>query len=40
MNVLCHPVKSNVVFNALRKLYIGSVAHVEEEIKKLAKDVH
>ena len=40
MNVLYHPSKANVVSNGLSKLYIGSVGYVEEERKKLAKDVH
>ena len=40
MNALYHPCKANVVSNCLSELYIGSVAYVEEERKKLAKDVH
>ncbi|KAH0709589.1 hypothetical protein KY284_011016 [Solanum tuberosum] len=40
MNVLYHPGKANVVADALSRLSIGSVAHVEEERKDLAKDVH
>ncbi|WMV45672.1 hypothetical protein MTR67_039057 [Solanum verrucosum] len=34
-----HPGKENVVVDALSRLYMGSVAHVEEERKELAKDV-
>ncbi|KAH0633717.1 hypothetical protein KY284_036503 [Solanum tuberosum] len=40
MNVLYHPGKANVVVDALSKLSIGNVAHVEKERKELAKDVH
>jgi len=40
MSVHYHPGKANVVEDALSKLYMGSVAHVEEERKQLAKDVH
>ncbi|KAH0697968.1 hypothetical protein KY289_015450 [Solanum tuberosum] len=40
VNVLYHPGKANVVVDALSKLSMGSVAHVEEERKELAKDVH
>ncbi|KAH0633818.1 hypothetical protein KY284_036604 [Solanum tuberosum] len=40
MNVLYHPGKANVVVDALSRLYMGSVAHVEEERKELAKEVH
>ena len=35
-----HPGKANVVADALSRLSMGSVAHVEEERKELAKDVH
>ncbi|WMV13735.1 hypothetical protein MTR67_007120 [Solanum verrucosum] len=35
-----HPGKANVIVDALSKLSMGSVAHVEEERKELAKDVH
>ena len=35
-----HPGKANVVADALSRLSIGSVAHVEEERKELVKDVH
>ncbi|WMV38020.1 hypothetical protein MTR67_031405 [Solanum verrucosum] len=40
MNVLYHLRKDNVVADALSRLSMGSVAHVEEERKELAKDVH
>ncbi|WMV49735.1 hypothetical protein MTR67_043120 [Solanum verrucosum] len=40
MNVLYHPGKANIVADALMRLSMGSVAHVEEEKKELAKDVH
>ncbi|KAH0721575.1 hypothetical protein KY285_005148 [Solanum tuberosum] len=40
MSVHYHPGKVNVVEDALSTLSMGSVAHVEEERKELAKDVH
>ncbi|WMV24056.1 hypothetical protein MTR67_017441 [Solanum verrucosum] len=40
MSVHYHPGKANVVVDALSRLSMGSVAHVEEERKELAKDVH
>ncbi|WMV58673.1 hypothetical protein MTR67_052058 [Solanum verrucosum] len=40
MSVLNHPGKVNVVVDALSRLSMGSVAHVEEEKRELAKDVH
>ncbi|KAH0757840.1 hypothetical protein KY290_021333 [Solanum tuberosum] len=40
MSVHYHPGKANVVADALSRLSMGSVAHVEEERKELAKDVH
>ncbi|KAH0769082.1 hypothetical protein KY290_013063 [Solanum tuberosum] len=40
MNVLYHPSKANVAANALSRLSMGSVAHVEKERKELEKDVH
>ena len=40
MSVHYHPGKANVVADALSRLSMGSVAHVEEESKKLMKDVH
>ena len=35
-----HPRKANVEAGALSRLSMGSVAHVEDERKKLVKDVH
>ena len=40
MNVHYHPCKVNVVDDALSRLSMVSVAHVEEEKKELVKDVH
>ena len=35
-----HPGKANVVADALSRLSIGSLAHIEEERKDLEKDAH
>ena len=40
MSVHYHPGKANVVVDALSRLSMGIVAHVEDERKKLVKDVH
>ena len=40
MSVQYHPSKANVVAGDLTRLYMGNVAHVEEEGKELVKDVH
>ena len=40
MSVLCHPRNANVVVDALNRMIIGSVSHVEEANKDLVKDVH
>ena len=40
MSVHYHLCKANVLENALSRLSMGSVAHVEEERKDLVKDVH
>ncbi|KAH0670724.1 hypothetical protein KY285_025700 [Solanum tuberosum] len=40
MSVLYHPGKANVVADALSRLYMGSVAHVEDEKKDLVREVH
>ena len=40
MSVHYHHGNKNVVADALNRLSMGSVAHVEEEIKELVKDVH
>ena len=31
MSIIYHPGKANVVANALGRLYMGSISHVEEE---------
>ena len=40
MSVHYHPGKENIVADALSRLSMGSVAHVEEKRKDLVKDVH
>ena len=40
MSVHYHPGKANVVGDALSRLSMGSVDHVEEERNELVKDVH
>lgn len=40
MSVHYHPGKANVEVDSLRRLFMGSVTHVKEERKELAKDVH
>ena len=40
MSVHYHPGKENVVADALSRLSMGSVTHVEEERKEIVKDVH
>ena len=40
MSVFYHPGKANVVADALSRLSSGSVSHVEEVKKYLAKDVY
>ena len=40
MSVHYYPGKVNVVVDALSKLSIGSISHIEEEKQKLVKDVH
>ena len=40
MSVLYHPGKANVVADALSKLSMGSVSHVEDGKKELVRDVH
>ena len=40
MSVHYHPGKANVVADALSRLSMGSVAHVEEERNELVKNVH
>lgn len=40
MSTQFHPGKVNVVADVLSKLYVGSVAHIDEGKKALVKDVH
>ena len=40
MSILYHPGKANVVVDAVTRLSMGSTAHVEEEERNFAKDVH
>src|SRR5688572_1241028 len=40
MSILYHPGKANVVVDALSRLSMGSTAHIEEDKKELARDVH
>ena len=40
MSVHYHHCKANVVADSLSRLFMGSVAHVEEKRKQLVKDVH
>ena len=40
MSVHYNSSKENVVADALSRLSMGSVAHFEEEMKELVKDVH
>ena len=40
MSVLYHPGKANVVADALSRVSMGSVAHIEDDKKELLRDVH
>ncbi|WMV58725.1 hypothetical protein MTR67_052110 [Solanum verrucosum] len=40
MSVLYHLGKTNVVVDALSRLSIGSVAHIEDDKEELVRDVH
>ena len=40
MKFLYHPGKANVVADALSRMTMGSVSHVEQEKKELVKDIH
>ena len=40
MSVLYHPDKAYVVANALSRMTIGSVSHIDESKKDTVKDVH
>jgi len=39
MSVLYHPDKANVVADALSRISMGNVAHIEDEKKELVRDV-
>ena len=40
MSVLYHPSKANVAWNALIRMTMGSVSHVDEDKKDLVKTFH
>ena len=40
MSMHYHPGKANVMADALSRLSMGSIAHVEENRKELVKDIH
>ena len=40
MSVLYHPGKANVMANALSRLSMGSISHVEDSKKKMAQEIH
>ena len=40
MSVLYHPEKANVVADALSRMNMGSVSHLDEAKKNLAREVH
>ncbi|WMV41162.1 hypothetical protein MTR67_034547 [Solanum verrucosum] len=40
MSVLYHPSKANVVADSLSRFSMGSVAHIDDDKKKLVRDVH
>ena len=40
MIIFYRPCEANVVVGALSKLFMGSTAHVEKELRELAKNVH
>ena len=40
MSVLYHPKKANVFVDALSCMTMGSVSHLDEAMKDLAKEVH
>ena len=40
MSDLYHPGKDNIVVDALSRMTMGSVAHVEDKKKELVRDVH
>ena len=40
MRILYHPVKDNLVADALSRMIMGNVSHIDEAKKNLEKDVH
>ena len=40
MSILYHPSKANGIVDALSRLSMGSISHVKEKKRELAKDVH
>ena len=40
MSVLYNPEKANVLVDALSRMTIGSVSHIDEAKKDLVRDVH
>ena len=40
MSVYYYPEKANVVADALRRLSMGIVSHIDDESKELLKEVH
>ena len=40
VSVLYHPGKANVVADALSRLSMGSISHVEDSKKKIAQEIH
>ena len=40
MSIYYHPGKANVVADVLSRLSMGSISHIDEEKKKLVKEVH
>ncbi|WMV41776.1 hypothetical protein MTR67_035161, partial [Solanum verrucosum] len=40
MSVIYHPSKANVVADAISRLSMGSVAHIDDDKKELVQDVH
>ena len=40
MSVLCHPNNANIFADALSRMTMGSVSHIDEAKKDLAREVH
>ena len=40
MSLHYHPGKANVVVDALSRLSMGSLAHIDEDKRELVKDIH